>query len=295
MEETLEGARLHTAEHLFARALQDQKLDIHVRKADTYNVDNIGKAYIKEIIPFENIKTAEITVNQNISVGLEIKEKNFANISEAVKENPKLRFNADRLDGKQTIRVISIGDYDFSACKHMHVNNTNEIVAFSVTRVSYLGGETEVEFLAGENAIRFMINTKNALLDVAMKNHFIAEKVNEYIDNQIKQISSLEKEEKTMLAYILEMTDDVIELKDIKLSAFYGEINGILRKKPEKSIALTNYKQLIIMKGGNSNKDFITLGDKLKKEGFTGNISETAINGKADEKIIDILKKEWKS
>ena len=36
-----------------------------------------------------------------------------------------LRFNEDRLDKEKQVRVVTIGQYDFSACKHRHVKQTS--------------------------------------------------------------------------------------------------------------------------------------------------------------------------
>lgn len=187
MEENIEGARLHTAEHIFARALQEQGLNIHVRKADTYRSDNIGKAYVKEIIPFEKIIEAEKTVNAKIIESIAVTEENFENLDEAMRKNPKLRFNEDRLDKEKQIRVVTIGQYDFSACKHRHVKQTSEIMMFTVKRISYLGGETEIEFLAGYDALLFLLQIKNEVLKSAMDRHFVPEKISVYIKNEMKE------------------------------------------------------------------------------------------------------------
>lgn len=295
MEETLEGARLHTAEHMFARALQDQGMDIHVRKADTYNEEDVGKAYIREIIPLDKIKNAEIAVNEKILQNMKVREESFDTLEEAMASNPKLRFNEERLEGKTNIRVVVIGDYDFSACKHMHVKNTNEIIAFAVKRVSYLGGETEIEFLAGGNAVEFMINMKNVLLEAAMKNHFLTEELNVYLDKQRESINELEREGKEMLSYLIRTSKEVIELKGVKLSRFYSEISNMVKMEPKRCIALTNGLQLTVLKGKDSEINLAELGEKLRKKGFSGSVNETMINGKADETIISELKNEWKA
>ncbi len=294
MEESLDGARLHTAEHIFARALQEQKLDIHVRKADTYNEKNVGKAYIREIVPFSNIRNAELEVNKKIAENLEIRENNFKTIEDAIKANPLLRFNEERLEGKQDIRVVTIGNYDFSACKHRHVQKTGEIIAFSVSRISYLGGETEIEFLAGTTAVKSMIVLKDALLNAAMENHFIAESVKEYLEKQKKNIKELEEEEEKLFSSIISLSDYILDIEGLKLSRFYNLLSSVVRKDPKKCIAVTNRNQLIIIKGRNSDLDLVGLGKKLKEIGFSGSINETTINGRVNENIIAELKKEWK-
>ncbi len=295
MEEDEQSAMLHTGEHIFARALQEQDLNIHVRKADTFREDGIGKMYIKEIIPFENIKKAERTVNQKILENLGVSEDTFKNIEEAVKNNPKLRFNEERLGNTENIRVVKIGDYDFSACKHRHVKMTSEILSFAVIRVSYLGNETEIEFISGKSAIEFSLKIKNNVIEQAMKNHFIPEKIVDFIESKNSRINELEKEEKEMFSLLIKNSDSIIELKNVKLSKFYVDINAIIRNETHKCIAITNGQQLIVMKGKDSNMDLISIGEKLKEKGFSGSITKDAINGKVDPDLIEELKKTWKT
>lgn len=295
MEETLEGARLHTAEHIFARALQEIGLNIHVRKADTYRQDNMGKAYLKEIIPFEKVTEAEKVVNSKIMEDLSVTEENFENLEAAIKKNPKLRFNEDRLDKENQIRVITIGQYDFSACKHRHVKNTYDIIAFAVKRISYLGGETEIEFLAGNDALLYLLRVKNQVLEAAIERHFIPEKLSEYIKNENERIIEIEKEEKEILYKLLENSSKPIILRNVKISKFYGELNYFIKTHAERCIAITNGQQITIMKGKNCKVDLLNVGERLKSLGFNGNINESSINGKADEKIEEEINKMWKA
>jgi alanyl-tRNA synthetase len=295
MEESIKGARLHTAEHMFARALQEQGLDIHVRKADTYRADNIGKAYVKEIISFEKIIEAEKTVNAKIIENLPVTEENFENLDDAMGKNPKLRFNEDRLDKEKQVRVVTIGQYDFSACKHRHVKQTSEIILFTVKRISYLGGETEIEFLAGDDALIFLLQIKNEVVESAMYRHFVPEKLSEYIKNENERMIEIEKEEKEMLYRLLENSHNLIILKGVKISKFYGELNYFIKTHAETYIGITNLQQIIIMKGKNCKIDLLELGEKLKTLNFNGSINESSINGKVDEKLVEEINKLWKT
>ena len=295
MEESIDGARLHTAEHIFARALQEQGLNIHVRKADTYRVDNTGKAYVKEIISFEKIMEAEKTVNAKIIEKLAVKEENFENLDDAVKKNPKLRFNEDRLDKEKQVRVVTIGQYDFSACKHRHVKQTSEIMMFTVKRISYLGGETEIEFLAGNDALIFMLQIKNEAVKSAMDRHFVPEKLSEYIKNENERVIEIEKEEKEMLYKLLENSNSLIILKGVKISKFYGELNYFIKTHADRCIGITNLQQITILKGKDCKTNLLELGEKLKVLNFSGSINDSSINGKVDEKLVEEIDKLWKA
>ncbi len=295
MEESIEGARLHTAEHMFARALQEQGLNIHVRKADTYREDNIGKAYVREIISFDRIIQAEKAVNQKIGENLAVTEENFENLEDAMKKNPKLRFNEDRLDKEKQVRVVTIGQYDFSACKHRHVKQTSEIMMFAVKRISYLGGETEIEFIAGNDALLFLLQIKNEVLESAMDRHFVPEKLSEYVKNENERMIEMEREEKEILHRLLEGDSNLMVLKGVKISKFYGELNYFIKTHTERFVAITNEQQIIIIKGKDCKIDLLKIGEKLKTLGFSGSINESSINGKVNEKIIEEIDKLWKA
>lgn len=295
MEESIEGARLHTAEHIFARALQEQELNIHIRKADTYREDNVGKAYVKEMIPFGKIVEAEKIVNEKILEDLAVKEDSFENLEKAMENIPKLRFNEDRIDREKQIRVVTIGKYDFSACKHRHVERTKEIIMFAVKRISYLGGETEIEFLAGNCALLFLLQIKNAVIKAAMDRHFVPEKVSDYIKNENERAVELEREEKEIFYRLLETTQQPVLLKGVKISKFYGEINYFIKNNSEKCVNITNGQQIIIMKGKDCTKDLKVFGEKIKAIGFSGNITESSINGKIDGTKIKEIEELWKA
>lgn len=295
MEERKEGAMLHTAEHIFARALQEQGLDIHVRKADTYGDDNVGKAYIKEIIPMDSLFSAEKTVNLKIWENMHVSERTFGSLKDAVESVPKLRFNQERIDENKEVRVINIGRYDFSACSHRHVNDTSDIICFALKRVSYLGKETEVEFLSGLDALKFLLDIKDATLKAAAEGHFIPGEIGRYLQKTKESLEETEREEKEILFRLIEKSSGLIEVKGVKLSKFYGEISAIVKRDPARCIAITNGQQLTIIKGNDCGTDLVGIGSRLKEAGFSGNINESTINGKADEKIIEELKKEWKT
>ena len=222
-------------------------------------------------------------------------EENFENLDEAMRKNPKLRFNEDRLDKEKQVRVVTIGQYDFSACKHRHVKQTSEIMMFTVKRISYLGGETEIEFLAGYDALLFLLQIKNEVLKSAMDRHFVPEKLSEYIKNENERVIEVEKEEKEMLYRLLENNHNLIILKGVKISKFYGELNYFIKTHSDMCIGITNLQQITIMKGKNCKTDLLKLGEKLKTLNFSGSINESSINGKADEKLVEEIDKLWKA
>ncbi len=61
------------------------------------------------------------------------------------------------------LRVVSIGDFDFTACGGTHVARTGEIGLIKITGVGKAGKDTRVEFLCGGRALRDY-RQKNAIL-----------------------------------------------------------------------------------------------------------------------------------
>lgn len=277
-----ESKILHSAEHVFARSLQNLGLDIHVRKADTDEPGDFGKAFIKETIPIEKIEEAAESTNTELSKNLEISEYEFENMAKALEKFNKLRFNEDRIDKEGRIRVIKIGDFDYSACKHQHVKNTGEIGLFVVTKVKYLGGETEIDFLAGKKAAEYAIKQSNAALDVSMHNNLSINQINRFIDDLKARLKGSEKEGEDLLRLLLsESKSSILVLKGVKLSEKMPTVSKFLKDNPDRCVALLNETQIFISRGEKNSTDIKTAAENLKAENlFIGSYDDMHLSGK---------------
>lgn len=284
---------LHSAEHIFARALQNLGHEIHVRKADTDGPDKVGKAFIREILDLKAIEDAVSATNAEISKNLEITEYSFENLDSALKKFGKLRFNEERIDKETSVRVVKIGEFDYSACRHEHVKNTSEIGLFLVTRVKYLGGETEVEFIVGKTAEDYAIKQANTQLEIYAQTNSSLDKVNELVSSLKNKANENYSEVKALFEHLIkESKDNIFFIKNVKLSDKLDVMAKVIKENPYRCMALMNENQLFISKGPENKTDIPSIAAELKKRGiFTGSSDESHMSGKVTdaEAAISVL------
>ena len=137
---------MHTAEHLL-NGTMDQMFkrgrcfSAHVEKKKSkcdYHFD-------RNLSP-EEIKKIEEIVNEKIEFDLPVIES-FMSRDEAQKY-----FNLNRLpdEAGETLRVISIGDYDKCLCSGPHVNSTKEIGGFKIISTDFNNGVLRIRFKINE-------------------------------------------------------------------------------------------------------------------------------------------------
>ncbi len=282
MAEKGEGYILHSAEHMFARSLQNLGIDIKVIKADTFREDGKGFLLLQGKIPLAKLYEAEINVNSVIPKNLKTTIETFDDINEATKCYPNLRFNEERLKETKNIRLVKIGEFDVCACKNKHVENTSEIEVFVIVGLSYLGGDTEIEFKAGRDAINYLILNNNDILELGQQNNFSAREIKKNYNKIQKNLNQTDQElAKVFRLFIKNSEIKFIEVGDISLSGFYKSLNEVVAANQEKSIILLSNHQLVAVKGTKNTSDFKTIGDRLReRKAFLGDVRDDYINGK---------------
>jgi misacylated tRNA(Ala) deacylase len=134
--------RMHSAEHLLNQTMVrmfdcGRAVSAHIEKKKSKCDYAFQRAVTVE-------ETAEIErrVNEMISADLPI-TVSFMERNEAMK-----RFNLSRLpeEAGETIRLITIGDYDVCPCSGIHAASTKEIGAFKIISSDYADGRLRVRF-----------------------------------------------------------------------------------------------------------------------------------------------------
>lgn len=133
---------MHTAEHILNQTMVrmfgcERSKNSHIERRKS-KCD-----YILSINPTpEQIKEIEDKVNNIISNNLPV-NITFKDINEI----PDF-IDLSKLpeDAGQTLRIVSIGDYDICACIGEHVNNTSEIGTFKITSYNFEDGKLRLRF-----------------------------------------------------------------------------------------------------------------------------------------------------
>lgn len=154
-EKRYELMKGHTAEHLFFGMLKRVVKDIGVVKV---NISKEKKSlFVTKEVSYDDILKAEKEVNNLILKGVPVNERILS--KEEVKKvyGDKVRIKEERVG--EIVRVIEIGDYDYSACSGLHVKNTREIEAFAVKRVNK--NPFEITFEVSKKAIELLLQRNN--------------------------------------------------------------------------------------------------------------------------------------
>ena len=134
--------RMHSAEHVFIQTM--------------VRMFNCGRAFSSHIekkkskcdfhfnrnLTVEEVAEIDRRVNEVIQADLPVRES-FIHRDEA-----KERFNLSRLpeEASDTVRIVSIGDYDACPCSGMHAASSKEIGSFKVTSSDYANGVLRVRY-----------------------------------------------------------------------------------------------------------------------------------------------------
>lgn len=133
---------MHTAEHLLNQTMVrmfgcERSKNSHIErkksKCDYRLAEAPGEEQITEI---ENRVNEEIRKNLPVTIKF------------VTRENVPSSIDLSKLpeDASQTLRLVSIGDYDVCACIGEHVENTSEIGEFKIISHDYNEGRLRIRF-----------------------------------------------------------------------------------------------------------------------------------------------------
>lgn len=97
----------------------------------------------------EEVKTIEEKVNSVIAADMKVTESFIS------REEAELQFSLSRLpeEAGDTLRVITIGDYDKCLCSGPHIQSTKPIGEFRITSTSFESGILRIRFKINEKEL----------------------------------------------------------------------------------------------------------------------------------------------
>ncbi len=137
---------MHSAEHLLngemaRRYGQGRAFSAHVERKKT-KLDY----HLHQQLTEEELKSLEDYINGVVRADVEITEE-YISQAEAMKSFDMSRLPEEATD---TVRVVSIGDYDRCLCAGTHVKRTGEIGHFRITSSRWQDGVQRIVFKLGE-------------------------------------------------------------------------------------------------------------------------------------------------
>jgi misacylated tRNA(Ala) deacylase len=132
---------MHSAEHILNQVMVrkfrcGRCFSAHVNKKKSKCDYHFDRA-----LTDDEAKEVETFVNKAISASLRVTEEMVC------LEEANRKFNLTRLpDGIETVRIVSIGDYDSCPCIGEHVDNTDEIGAFHMISQDFNDGVLRIRY-----------------------------------------------------------------------------------------------------------------------------------------------------
>jgi alanyl-tRNA synthetase len=133
---------MHTAEHILNQTMvrmfgcprsKSSHIERKKSKCDYLLAEAPSATQIQEI----EAKVNEV-IRQNLSVSVTFAKR------DKVPEGVDLTKLPD--DSSETLRLVSVGDYDLCACIGQHVSNTSEVGTFRIISSDYADGRLRIRF-----------------------------------------------------------------------------------------------------------------------------------------------------
>ena len=141
-------ARMHSGEHALSRALEKNVPGLRVFKVNVDTKESLITLRWEGELTWEVLFAAEAEANGVIRADLPVTTRVFSR--EEARVDPDLKANWDRLEGSgeapESLRVVSLGDYDKVACCGSHVERTGQIGGVLITGFKGTAPHWEVRY-----------------------------------------------------------------------------------------------------------------------------------------------------
>jgi len=196
--------QIHTAQHILSQAF------VRLYDFETISV-HLGEEYAAveldtPLVSQEQMEAAEQTANETIQANHPV-EVLFVRNSEAA--NLPLRKVPSK---KGTLRIIKIGDFDWSACGGTHCDSTAEVAMLKVIGMEKMRGRSLVKFIAGRQAFEDYRN-RFSITD-QLTREFTC-----HIKDLIGKISHLAAENKSLRKEMAQLQKELLPIWADKLAA----------------------------------------------------------------------------
>ncbi|GAB4544328.1 MAG: DHHA1 domain-containing protein [Anaerolineae bacterium] len=186
----------HTGQHLLSQAfIQVAEADtVGFHLSDTYSTIDLGHASLSE----DSVARAEALANQIIFENRPVLAR-FLEPDEVatlpLRKTPPAR---------QSIRVVQVEGFDWSACGGTHVKRTGEIGLVKVVRSERRGAETRITFLCGQRALAHYHMLNVLTRDLALSLSVGVEDLPEAIERLNSEARSARKERDRLSELLLD-------------------------------------------------------------------------------------------
>jgi len=209
-ERRLDNMRKHTGQHIlsqaFARVADIFTISAHLGEPEsTIELDT-------ESIDEETLHRAEVLANEIVRDNVPVSTGFYS--PEELKRLPVRKIPK----GKKQYRIVSVGDFECTACAGTHVNSSGEIGLIKIIGYEKIRNHVRVIFLCGRNAFDDYCQKHKVIekLSSRLTCHFLdfdeaVDKLQIYISDLKQEISSLNKE---LIPLEIEKLKEIAEIKN---------------------------------------------------------------------------------
>jgi len=217
--------RNHTATHLLNAALI-KVLGSHVHQSGSY-VDNESLRFDFnhfEPVSAESLQSIEKIVNEEILKAEKVQTKEMS-LDEA-RESGAIALFDDKY--KDSVRVVSVGDFSKELCGGTHASNSGEIGLFKIlSEFGVAAGIRRIEAITGMNTYNYLNAKENLLKEIGASLKCAEKDIIHKLQQQNGELKEKDKEilalkSKMSLGYEDEILKNVVEVKGVKV--YSGEL-----------------------------------------------------------------------
>lgn len=221
-EGVADEAKKHTAGHILFQSLKRTFPRMKIIK-DIFKHDKTSMIVWYSKQPDWNaILEAERIANKIIA------EDRKVNLIEVPKDEINKKFG-DKVRGRwdlikdDTVRIVEVDDFDYSACMGKHVQSTSKIGMIIITKIHSLGkGEYEIQYAVGEEAKAKALEMGKTAAEASETLGVELAKLRSVIEGMKTRIGSFEKSLRELSREVLKRVEG--EYEDIKGVRFYSNI-----------------------------------------------------------------------
>ncbi|MBN2367922.1 hypothetical protein JXC34_02810, partial [Candidatus Woesearchaeota archaeon] len=299
-ERRIRLVRMHTGEHILFKCLEKTLGEVTLKKIDLEEKESSLFINTKEISWEKLFKTEEL-VNRIIEENREIIEKEYPKEDAVALEN--LRIKPERIKS-ETVRIIEIKDFDWSACTGTHAAFTGFVGNLLITKSSFVKGAWE---------IKFKVNVKDDFFELSRAAREAASLlgtevagISESIERIMKETEEYKKRFRELSYQFLDnykterIKDKIIIyniVEDIEKKQLIDKSTALLKEKTIVCfISKANGKSTVLVNASEDiNRDIPTVLNKVLskfngKGGGRGSFAMGSVEDKYSEKIIEELK-----
>lgn len=188
----------HSGQHIlsqaFNRVADANTVSIHLSEDGVCTVD-LDNPKLSE----DAIDAAETLANEIVQSNMQVRA--YIVTDEELPQIPLRK--PPKVQGE--IRIVQIGDFDWSACGGTHVAGTGEVGMIKIRRAERRGGNTRVEFLCGKRALEDYAIRNRAVNEIASllssKDRDVAEAVRRLQDESKQKSREIAQLQERLLDY----------------------------------------------------------------------------------------------